>query len=225
MGRAAELIKNTEVFDSKSETDTIRLWESYREQALFWRAMALMQMPATMLAMVLALFMWLTRSVTLNVPAKPLPGFIKTSEIPDEEFIDMATRYINLIATYQPAVARPQYNKAREMIKANMLERFDAEMLTEELKAIETTYRTQTFFIDPSFTSKPSRKNGEVTVTLEGDRVKTIGGKELPAVKTRFLVTMTTIPKNDLNPYGIVISNVTNEVVNPLPEERERSVR
>src|SRR5690606_41834731 len=60
--------------DGRSEADTIRLWENYREQALMWRALALLQIPATFIALVFALWIWNTRSITLEVPAKPLPG-------------------------------------------------------------------------------------------------------------------------------------------------------
>jgi hypothetical protein len=41
--------------------------------------------------------------------------------------------------------------------------------------------------------------------------MKMISGKEVPSVKTRFTVTMTTVPHNQFNKYGIVITNVLAE--------------
>lgn len=208
---SARLLKESEIFDTKGETDTIRLWENYRDQALLWRAIALLQIPTTFIALILSLIMWATRSVTLNVPARPLPGIIMAKEIPDVEFVESATEYINLIATYQPATARRQFSKARELVHGDMLERFDAEIMEEELKAVEATHRMQTFFVDPTLTRISRDDSGEVSVQLEGIRAKVISGKGLPEIKTRFSVYMSTIPKNLLNPYGIVVTNVLSE--------------
>lgn len=210
MSLASNAMSAPGAIDGRSEADTIRLWENYREQALMWRALALLQIPATFIALVFALWIWNTRSITLEVPAKPLPGRYLANEIPDAEFVEAATGFINLIATYQPAVARRQFEHARQMLLEPMLSRFDAEMVGVELKAIETTRRTQIFFVDPTSTSI-ERSDTEVIVSLVGDRLKIVAGKELPPATTKFLVKMTTIPRNDLNPYGIVITDIAFE--------------
>jgi len=207
MGRVAELLKDSELRRPLSDNDTIRLWESHQEQATLWRSIALLQVPITLAALVIALMMWATRSITLNVPAKPLPGIYAAQDIPDSEFVDFANDYINLIATYQPAVARRQFEEARRMLWNQMIQMFDADMIGTELRAIENTKRTQIFFVDPVKTSIV-RDDRSVTVSLIGDRFKIIAGKEMPSVKSSFTISMTTIPKNKFNPYGIVITNV-----------------
>lgn len=209
---AKEIINDSRVIDSRGENDTLRLWENYRDQALLWRALALLQIPATLILVIFAFYLWGSQEITLNVPRNPLPGLYAAQEIPDTEFIDVATNFINLIATYQPAVARRQFQKAREILKEPMLEIFDREMIGTELKAIENTNRTQLFFVDPTKTSIERRDN-HVFVTTIGDRLKIVAGKQLPVVLTKFQVSMTTIPRNDLNPYGIVVDNVTFENV------------
>lgn len=209
---AKGVIKDSELIDSRGETDTIRLWESYRDQALLWRALAILQIPATFVMAVFSLYIWSTREVILNVPRNPLPGLYAAQEIPDSAFIDVTTNFLNLIATYQPAVARRQFMKARESLKEPMLETFDREMVGTELKAIENTNRTQLFFVDPTKT-KVERDDTHVQVTMIGDRLKIVAGKQLPVVITKFTVSMTLIPRNDLNPYGIVIDNVTSQNV------------
>jgi hypothetical protein len=209
--KLARAIKDTEFMESKGETDTIRLWENYRDQALLWRAMALLQIPTSLLLVVFSVILWTTRSVTLNVPAKPWRGVYLAKEIPDIEFVEVATNFINLIATYQPAVARRQFEHARQYLRDPILERFDLEMMNVELKAIENTNRTQIYFPDPNKT-KLERPNDKLAiVSFSGDRLKLVAGKELPAVNTTFTVSMTTIPRQELNPYGIVIVNVTYE--------------
>ncbi len=209
---AEKIISDSNVIDARHETDTIRLWENYRDQALLWRAIALLQIPATLVLAVFAFYLWGTHEITLNVPQKPLPGLYSAFEIPDAEFYNVATNYINLTATYQPAVARRQFSKAREMLKEPMLELFDKEMMGTELKAIENTSRTQLFFADPSLQTI-TRQDNYVTVTMTGERLKLVAGKQLPVVMTKFTILMTLIPRNDLNPYGVVIENASVENV------------
>jgi len=193
--------------DSRKDTDTIRLWENYREQAHMWRALSLLQIPATLIALLFALWIWNTRSITLNVPPRPLPGIYDTNEIPDAEYIESATGLVNLIATYQPAVARRQFIKAREMLKEPLLTKFDSEMMGLELSAIEGTSRTQVYYVDPTKT-KVERRQGEVIVSLVGERMKLIAGKELPVVTTKYSILLSTLPRNELNPFGLAVSNI-----------------
>ncbi|RIL06144.1 MAG: hypothetical protein DCC75_11085 [Proteobacteria bacterium] len=222
MSKIAQLKKEaslTSLFDAKGQTDTLRLWENYRDQALMWRALALFQIPTTFIIALLSVLLWVTRSITLNVPAKPLPGVYLAQEVPDTEFIEAATDYINLTASYQPNVARRQFIQAREMLKEPMLERFNLEMMAVELKAIENTNRTQIFFADPTKTRLDRISDQEVLVTFIGERLTIVAGKELEPAKTKFSVTMTTVPRQRLNPYGIVITGVTFENL-----ERDRPV-
>ena len=100
------------------------------------------------------------------------------------------------------------------MVKEPMLTKFREEMMGIELKAIENTNRTQLFFVDPLRTTMRRGKKKSVTVTFSGERLKIIAGKELPLVKTRYRITMTTIPRNKFNPYGIIITNTHAENIN-----------
>jgi hypothetical protein len=204
---AERLVNDTKLEAARSGNDTIRLWENFKDQALMWRSIALLQIPATSIAVMFAAFMWATRETILQVPAKPLPGVYAAYDIPDTEFVNVATEYTNLIATYQPMIARKQYESASRMLIEPLLTKFKEEMMKSELEAIENTSRTQVFFIDPTKTVV-ARAVNEVRVSLVGERMKIIAGQELPAVTSRFSITMTTVPRNALNPYGIVIKNV-----------------
>jgi hypothetical protein len=203
-----EAVKDASFMDARRETDTIRLWENYKDQALLWRSLALLQIPTTLFAIVFSMILWHTRHIKLDVPREPLPGIYSAQEIPDEKFVEVATDLINLIASYTPATARPQFKKAKEFLKEPLLGKFEAEMMQTELKAIENTSRTQIFFADPSKILTARISNSEVQVQIDGTRLKLVGGKELPPAPTRYLVTLTTVPRNMLNPYGIVVSNV-----------------
>ena len=52
-------LKQLERVAGRAGSDTIRLWEGYREQAYLWRALALIQMPSTALSIAAALIMYL----------------------------------------------------------------------------------------------------------------------------------------------------------------------
>lgn len=208
--KAKKIIDQAGVIDSKGGGDTVRVWESYREQALLWRSIALIQVPATIIALVFALVMLGKQDITLKVPAKPLPGIYAAQEIPDTEFIEHATEFVNLIASYQPQVARRQFVAAADFLVEPALSVYKTQMLGAELSTIETTNRTQIFFVDPSKTLVTRLRRGRVKVELTGDRMKIIAGKKLKPVSTRFSITMRTHPRNRLNPFGIVVESVTH---------------
>jgi hypothetical protein len=203
-----EVVADTRLNATRSESDTIRLWENYKDQALLWRSLSLLQFPMTFMALIFALVMWSTRVINLTVPSKPEPGVHIAQDIPDTEFINAANTYVNLVATYQPGTARNQFNVASSMLKEPVYTKFREEMVGAELGAIESTARTQVFFTDPLRT-KVTRNGTEVTVSLVGERWKVIAGSPLPTVTSRFTITMSTIPRNPMNPYGIVITGVS----------------
>jgi len=211
-GKAAEIVRDkiadTQLAAGRDQSDTIRLWENYKDQSLMWRSLSLIQIPTTLIAILFAMVMWSTREITLTVPSKPMPGIYAAQDIPDNEFVNVAMDYINLIATYQPRTARRQFEAASAMLKEPLLTKFKEEMLNSELGAIENSSRTQVFFVDPLKTGV-ARRGNDVTVSVEGERWKVIAGAELPTVTSRFRVTMTTIPRNQINPYGIVITSVS----------------
>lgn len=202
-----EKVADTQLTAARNNNDTIRLWENYKDQALMWRALSLIQLPTTFIAVIFALVMWSTREITLSVPSKPMPGMYAAQDIPDTEFVNAANDYVNLVATYQPNTARKQFEVARAMLKEPLLTRFNDENMGSELPAIETTLRTQVFFVDPLKT-KVERDGTKVYVSISGERWKVIAGAPIPSVTSRYRLELTTIPRNPVNPYGIVITNI-----------------
>jgi hypothetical protein len=203
---------DTALREARAPNDTIRLWENYREQALLWRALALIQVPSTVCAILFAYVMFSKREVTLQVPAKPLPGYYLADEIPDEAFVGRASDFVNLIATYQPTTAQRQFQKASEYLIEPVLTTFIGELMKQELQAIQTTSRTQVYWIDPEKTDiERDDDSGNVVVTFSGERRKLVAGQAVPDVVTTFTITMTTVPRNPLNEFGIMINNVASE--------------
>jgi hypothetical protein len=205
---AKDFIKQASFREARNESDTVQVWENYREQALLWRALAIFQIPTTALAILLSIILWNQRETVLDVPARPLPGFYQAGEVTDEEFVGRAREFVNLIASYQPDGARQQFFHASRYLIEPVLTRYNIEMMDTELKAIENTRRSQLFFIDPTKTEIERTPYDEVIVTFRGAREKLVAGQKVPEVLSQFRLTMTTIPRNELNPFGIVISNI-----------------
>ena len=213
MQKAKRIVSDTSVMGAGSANDTIRLWESYRDQAIMWRALALLQTPVTFVVVVLAFTIYQNRVVTLDVPQRPKPGIYPVQEIPDSAFIENAETFVNLIATYQPMNAQRQFQEARRMLIEPMLTKFEEEMMLKEIQQINQTNRTQIFFIDPTKTDFV-RGARAATVQIEGERLKMSAQEQMPLKKTRYIVQMEVIPRNPLNEYGIVITNVVTKNLN-----------
>jgi hypothetical protein len=207
-GGLKELVGQTSFKEVNDNSDTIRIWESYRDQALMWRSLTLLQFPICVGALVLSIILWQGRVTHIHVPRKPAPGIFRANEIPDQEFIDVATEFVNLVASYTPNTAERQFLRAREVLFGDLLNQFNQQIMKDELKTIQAASRTQLFFVDPNKTVI-NRSGGDVVVTFMGDRLKIITTRTLPTDTIKYEIKMKTIPRNALNPYGIVITHVS----------------
>jgi hypothetical protein len=199
-------VQQLEKVAGRAGSDTIRLWEGYREQAYLWRALSLLQMPATALSVLAALMMYFTADTVIEVPHAPDPGYYSVKQLPDSQFINAATQVVNLISTYQPAIARRNFTTARKFLWEPALTEFEETMMGPEIRQIEETKKSQMFFVNNRLI-KVDRfpENDIVVVRIPGLRQKLIGDKSLPAEEMVYYVKMTTIPRNVHNEYGIVI--------------------
>jgi hypothetical protein len=217
MALAALLKKNVsqvEELAGKAGADTIRLWERYREQALLWRALALLQMPATLLAIILTLVIAVKSNPILEVPLNPLPGRYSSAELPDRIFIAHAMELVNLVASYQPSIARRHFKQVETMLWEPALSKFQAEMLETELKHINETDRSQLFFVNQDkIKIERFPERDLVRVRIAGVQRRLIGTKPLPPQQIVYYVTMSTIGQQSLNRYGIVVLNVDSKEV------------
>jgi hypothetical protein len=202
-------LREVEKVDGRAGADTLRLWESYRDQAYLWRALSLIQIPATFLSLLAALIMYYTADTVIEVPEKPLPGFYSVKQLPDAEFISVAEEVVNLISSYQYKGAREQFKSARKYLWEPALSQFERVMMEEELRTIEETARSQMFFIDPKqIKIERHPELDKVIVRLPGVRQKLIGQRALPPDELVYYVKMTTIPRNIHNEHGIVVIDI-----------------
>jgi hypothetical protein len=203
-----QIMNDTSFREARSDQDTVRVWENYREQALLWRGLALLQILVTFISIIAAIFFYVNRQINLNVPAKPLPGYYPAGEIPQSEFISVATDFVNLIGTYQHRIAERQFTEASKFLVEPILSKFETDIIKTELNLVVQTLRTQMFFVNPTRTAFRAIDQKNVAVDLIGDRIKTIAGKEYDSQIIKYTVYLTTVPRNTFNPYGIVIYNL-----------------
>jgi len=211
-------IKQIEQVDGRAGADTIRLWEHYRDHAYMWRSLALWQFPCTMLALGAAMMMFFMADTVIEVPEKPQPGHYSIKQLPDAEFIDIATKVVNLMTTYQPHNAREQFYATRKFLWEPALSEFENAMVKEQLRIIEETSRSQIFFIDTKqIKIERFADLDKVVVRIPGVRQKLIGQKPLPPDEMVYYIKMTTIPRNIHNEYGVVVVDIRLRIA-PLAE-------
>ncbi len=206
-------VRDLEKVDGREGADTLRLWEGFREQAYLWRFLALIQVPVTGLAVLTALVVYTTADTIVEVPQMPQPGHYSVKQLPDSEFIDVATEIVNHMASYQPKTARRQFRYIRGYLWEPALTVFEEQVIKKELVAIEETGRSQLFLVDRAYT-RVQRFPGEsrIVVRLVGSRQKMIGTKILPEDCIAFFVEMTTIPRSAHNEFGIVATDIRLKV-------------
>ena len=202
-------LREIERIEGRGKADTIRLWEGYRDQALMWRALTLLQLPITFVALVSALVMYFSADTVIEVPQRPLPGNYSVKELPDAEFIAVATEVVNLVSTYQPTIAKEQFVTTQKYLWEPALTEFEKTMLGDELRAIQETGRSQLFFVDEDLIKvERSPEHEEITVRVPGRRLKLIGNRPVAEDERVFYLTMTTVPRTEHNKHGIVVINI-----------------
>lgn len=220
-----------EQIEGRSGADTIRLWERFREQAIVWKFIALAQMPATFLALIGFVIVFMTADITIEPPENPQPGMYSVKYLPDSEFLKTATEVINLIATYQPGNAFDQFNKARDYLWEPALSEFEEVMMKREYMTIQNTHRSQVFMVNNDLVRVqrfPARDI--VVVRLPGTQQALIGNsKPLETKEMVYYVKMTTIPRSAYNESGLVVidirmKNQTTEDLRKL-DQQERMLK
>ena len=206
---------------STQEESKGKLVLAFREQSYLWRAIALMQIPTTLIAIIVALIVYVNSDTIVEVSPRPAPGYYLTREIPDEEFVKVAIEYVNLISSYQPAIAERQFKYALNFLMEPEYSAFRKQFLAaedgkqSELDQIRQIQRAQMFFIyrdliivrridDPE-----DSRNSTVEVRIPGELIKFFNGvKQDRGGEDHFLayyISMRTFPKTTFNQNGIYV--------------------
>lgn len=209
-----EDLRQMERGSERAGADTIKLWGYYREHAYLWRALALIQMPCTLLALFAALIMFLFADTRIETQPHSLPSLINLGDIPDRELVTKAGELVNLINTYQPDNAQDRFMEARTKLWEPALSIFDKSIMQEDLPLIIQTRRTQVFFPDKQLI-KVDRypENDLVVVRVPGMRLKVIGEQPQSTDQVAYFVKFSTIPRNVLNESGLVAVDVRSELI------------
>ncbi len=237
-GELLDSITTIEKVEGRSSGDTFKLWEGFREQALLWRILALLQMPTVALALIFALMVYYNSTIVIEPPEYPQPGMYSIKKLPDSEFMKMAIDIVNLIGTYQPANAERQFRTTRLFLWEPALSEFEkvylygysADNTPSQLQVIKDTQRSQAFLINYDLMQVQRYPNLDmVVVRVPGTRQILIGKRPLDDEITYYF-KMTTIPKSPYNPRGIVIFDVrikkqTSDDLRKLDESLNRKGR
>lgn len=190
--------------------NTIDLWEAHREQASLWRILAILVLPATLLSLGIMFLVWFAGDIRVEIPPKPEVPYYKVDQVPDKEFIAIASQVTSLLSSYRAYEARRQFEYARQFLWEPALKQFTLQWLGQELPLIEQTQRSQVFYASPH-QIKIEREKNFVWVRYPGTRQKFLGNELNSKDEIIWWFRMTTIPRNIHNNYGIVINDIKVE--------------
>jgi len=228
-GIVSQGLEDLDYVESRVGPDTTELWDAYHRQALLWRAIAFLQSPALILAAILALFTFFYSDRVVEAPSRPQPTLFEIEDISDDDLVEFAVGFVNRLAAYQTVTAEGQFRRARQMLWEPALTAFNKEIMDKQLGRIINTNRSQVFFLSPS-RIRISRGENTAEVRIAGKRQKLIGAVPRPSDEIAWFVTLTTIPANELNKYGLVVIDlkpvpVTLKELDAMDRKQEQEAR
>jgi hypothetical protein len=189
--------------------------------------LSLIQAPATLVAVLTAITLYLTTNIIVHVDPKPSPGYYLTEQVPDKEFVLYAVEFANLISTFNAKTAESQFEYASKFLGAQFYHSFRDKYLSKadlnsEVNLAKKLEKTQVFFIDKYFirVRRIPEKNpieNRVEVRLYGNFTKWVqnNAKLVTNNEAALYVEMQTAPNNVFNPNGIVITNFRYQELKP----------
>ncbi|MCC6934036.1 MAG: hypothetical protein IT292_12430 [Deltaproteobacteria bacterium] len=197
----------------------------YREQSYMWRALALIQFPTTAIAIIIAIVMYVSADVIVDVKPRPAPGYFLVEEIPEQEFIKYSIEFVNLISSFQPSVAERQFRHALNFLQGEFYGQFNIKYLQglpseqSRLSEIMQLQRAQMFYINRDLVVAQIENDPEdprqdrVIVRVPGELYTFLNGvyQQNRIDYGVYYVTLQTIPNTAFNQNGITIINLRLE--------------
>ncbi|MDR2338343.1 MAG: hypothetical protein LBE20_06865 [Deltaproteobacteria bacterium] len=215
------------------------LASGFREQSYLWRMLSLIQVPATLVAVITAIVLYLTANIIVHVDPKPSPGYYLTDQVPDKEFVLYAVEFANLISTFNAKTAEAQFEYASKFLSPQFYHDFREKYLNKkdlnsEIMLATKLEKTQMFFIDKYFIrvkriAAENPVNNKVEVRLYGNFTKFVKKNARLVTNTEVVlyVYLQTVPYTVFNPNGVVITGFEYQepksgVSESLQDELER---
>jgi hypothetical protein len=195
-------------------SDRLRVLNTARDHAHFWRALALVQFPSLIIAIFGAVTMFFFAKTSIEITEKPQPAQFSVSQLPDSEFLYIAKEVVNRISSFQPITARIQFKNVRRYLWEPALSTFEEFIINKELKVIEDTGRSQMFFpVEELIRVEREADSEKVVVRIPGLKQKLIGMTPVPVEELAYFITMTTIPNNVINRRGVVVTKIESRLL------------
>ncbi|MCS6961307.1 MAG: type IV conjugative transfer system protein TraE, partial [Deltaproteobacteria bacterium] len=112
--------------------------------------------------------------------------------------------FANLVFSYTPTSIERQYATAKFYLAPSTQAAFADIFFKQEIPVVKTTGTSQMFIIDP-LKAKVEREKSVVKVTLGGERIRILAGRETRHTMATTEIVLRTFPHNNLNPQGILV--------------------
>jgi len=180
--------------------------DSFHEQGRLWRLLSVYFAPGTFLSLVAAFFMLIYSVDRQPVELRPAPSIVDVKEVPDDRFFAVADEVVGLLNSYHYSRADAQFNLAKTFLWEPALSQFIKNNESEVPKIL--SLRRSQFFDSTGFPKLPKRANEEFAVAVAGKLQTWIGAQEPTEELLQIKLTMITVPRNAINPWGIVVTSI-----------------
>lgn len=178
-----------------------------------WRLFFIAQVGATVFALYFCFTNFFGQQLRLHVEDKLLDGRYPVVQVPDYEIKEFAYDFVALNANYNPFNAENNFKEGRKYLIGPALEKYDREVLNQELRAIRDSDRSQVMEINPARTKIVRDEPGSVTIMIEGQRSKIVKRSTLPPAALRYRLKVEVTEGEAKNRLGLMISDYSIEVI------------
>ncbi len=166
-----------------------------------WKATTLVSSALTVAAVWYA---WSAYRWCAPCPPLPLPLPGPFYEIPDQEFTSVAVQFLSLAETFDAGSAEGNFRKALSIVHANEYSKLSSRFLTDQLPRIRQNIEEQRFYVDLASLAALRERN-VMKVDVRGILKIKKSSNEEQVVPVHYIVELTTVPRNPVHPYGIVV--------------------
>lgn len=185
--------------------DTLRVWDRYKLETVFWRRVSLIQPAILVVACALMFYSVYSAEIRLIVPQEPMEGYYSSVSLPDSIFEQVAEEITNLLGTFTPGNIAKQYDQVKYFLWEPALTAWQAE-IRRQVKSSQSTSKTQLFLKDPLLTQVGRSSNGEFAIVrVEGVRYRYYGTTRYTPLNQTYTYYMRRVPRSKFNPYGVVV--------------------
>ncbi len=150
----------------------------------------------------------LTPKPIYYIPGASNAGYSNPNEIPKGSVIGFASSWILSLLNFTPATIDSVHERAKKFMDPKFLSRVRYILDKEKDEATKSSISSVfTLMEDPVVTENDLG----LIVTLKGEHALYMAQSNIKLTETKYTVFLRKVPPTDINPYGLIVTNVEQE--------------